>query len=258
VIDRDAIIEALAAAVRDADFVRAAWLGGSDATGRTDALSDVDLCLIVRDERVEDAFGLVEAALASLAPIALRHRLPAPIWLGHGQAFYALEGAASEAMIDLVVQRVGADPATRFLERERHGEAMVLLDRDGLVVPQPLDRAALAARRRARLAELRETFPLFQSLVETAIRRGFAAEAVGSYVAFTLRPLVEMLRIAHCPDRFDYGLRYLDRDLPPDLRAQVERLALAPDLQALAERRREAAALFDAAIRVAEDGPAAQ
>ena len=41
--------------------------------------------------------------------------------------------------------------------------------------------------------------------------------AMASYLAYSIRPLVELLRMRHCPDRFDYGLRYLDRDLPKKL-----------------------------------------
>ena len=82
---------------------------------------------------------------------------------------------------------------------------------------------------------------MFQPLVIRAIARGHVAEAMHWYMAFALRPLVDVLRMRHCPDRFDFGLRYLDRDLPPELRAELERLAYPGDPAALG-RYREAAA----------------
>ena len=44
-VERKQIIDTLAAALEPLDWVRAAWLGGSDASGRTDEWSDVDLDL---------------------------------------------------------------------------------------------------------------------------------------------------------------------------------------------------------------------
>ena len=96
----------------------------------------------------------------------------------------------------------------------------------GILTPVPLDRDALQTRIDARLAILRERFPLFQTLVTRAVRRGFVAEAAVAYQDHTYRPLIEVLRIRHCPERYDFGARYLDRDLPPALRAEVEALAL--------------------------------
>ena len=46
------------------------------------------------------------------------------------------------------------------------------------------------------------------------------------YHGIALRGLVDLLRIIHCPDRFDYGLRYIRADLPADAAELVERLAL--------------------------------
>jgi hypothetical protein len=69
------------------------------------------------------------------------------------------------------------------------------------------------------------------------------------YQGLCLRPLVELLRIRHCPERHDYGLRYLGTDLPPEIMDQVRRLAYAADPEALAERVDHAAALFERTLR---------
>jgi hypothetical protein len=260
-IPRATIIGALRSALSAQPSVLAAFLGGSDATGRTDALSDIDLVVVVDaqggdgpyaggdaadGDAVEAAFATVHDALAQLGPIAHRWRLPDPTWHGNPQEFLALRDADPAHFIDLVVMRRSG--GERFLEPQRHGTALVLFDRAGLIGPEPLDDADLQARIGARLSVLRVRFPLFQTLVTRAVSRGFVAEAAVAYQDHTLRPLIELLRIRHCPQRFDYGARYLDRDLPPEVRAEVESLALPSSPEQVLEFRARAQALFEATL----------
>lgn len=245
-VSRAEVIATLHRALESMPEALAAFLGGSDATARTDDHSDIDLVAVVEDDAVEATFDAIHGALEELSPIAHRWRLADPTWHGNSQEFLSLRDADPAHFLDLVVQRrTGGE---RFLEVERHGRAMVLFDRAGVLAPMPLDRPALQARIDERLAILRERFPLFQTLVTRAVRRGFVAEAAVAYQDHTYRPLIELLRIRHCPDRFDYGARYLDRDLPPDLRAQVESLALPGTLDEVEEFRRRAQALFDTTL----------
>lgn len=245
-VGRATIIAALRAALEGDPAVRAAFLGGSDATGRTDLLSDIDLVVIVEPGAVERTFTTMHTALEALSPISHRWRLPEPTWHGHAQEFVALRAAAPEHFVDVVVE----EPAggERFLDVDRHGTPLVLFDRAGVVTPTPEDRAGLQSRIDARLATLRERFPLFQTLVSRAVRRGFVAEAAVAYQDHTYRPLIELLRIRHCPARFDYGARYLDRDLPAPLRAEVESLALPSSLAQIEEFRERAEMLFNATL----------
>lgn len=39
-------------------------------------------------------------------------------------------------------------------------------------------------------------------------------EALAAFWRYTLKPLVELLRIKYCPHRWDFGMRYLEKDLP--------------------------------------------
>ena len=245
-VSRDAIIAALRAALEESPAVLAAFLGGSDATGRTDEFSDIDLVVVVEDGSVEETFGVIHAALEELSPISHRWRLADPTWHGHPQEFLALRDADPAHFVDLVIQTpTGGE---RFLDAERHGHADVLIDRAGMLAPIPLDEAALQQRIDARLAVLRERFPLFQTLVTRAVRRGFIAEAAVAYQDYAYRPLIELLRIRHCPQRFDYGARYLDRDLPDSLRTEIESLALPGSLDEVEAFRARAQALFEATL----------
>ncbi|MBN1426650.1 nucleotidyltransferase domain-containing protein [Candidatus Fermentibacteria bacterium] len=242
-ISRDAIIETLKKDLKPREYVRAAWLGGSDATGRTDQWSDVDLLLIVEDHAVEQTADTVISALARLGPIAHRYRLPEPTPHGHLQEFISLRDADPCHLLDYVVMKRSS--GGWFLEPERHGDQLVLFDKDGLVKPAPFDWTAHKAKMMRRIEALREIFPLFQSFVLKAVFRGDLADAWYSYFACTLRPLVELARMRHCPDRFDYGFRYFDRDLPDAVRREIESLLLPRSLEGIGALRHRAEELFN-------------
>ena len=251
-IGRQKMIDALAAALEQRPFARAGWLGGSDASGRTDEWSDVDIQFVVVDDAVERTFEVVHEVLEGLSPIAHKFRLPSPTWHGHEQEFVSLRDADPCHFVDLLVLKKSSTDL--FLERERHGDALVLFDKDGLVKPAPFDRAAHRAKLEKRLAILRETFPMFQNLTVKAARRRARADAMMTYMGQTLRPLVELLRMRHCPDRFDFGLRYLDRDLPPDLYAEIERLASPPSIEQVEAYQARAEEIFNGTIHALDAG----
>jgi hypothetical protein len=69
-----------------------------------------------------------------------------------------------------------------------------------------------------------------------AILRGQHVEAVTAFWAYTMKPLAELLRMRYCAERWDFGMRYLDRDLPPAVYRQVRDLAFIQDLEDLKEK----------------------
>lgn len=227
-IDRDTILAHLQAELPALPGLRAAWLGGSDASGRTDRWSDIDLCLVAAAGRAAELETALLAAFERLAPLEHFWRLPMPSWHGHRQFLAALAGADPFAQLDCVVVDDGSE-RDRFLDRERHGAALVLHDPDGLLEPPPLDAAALVERMEARLETIRAVAPFGRALVLKALRRGHLADAATAFQGQVTRPLLEVLRMRHCPQRFDYGFRYLDRDLPDEARRLVEALCLLAD-----------------------------
>ncbi|NNE43151.1 MAG: nucleotidyltransferase domain-containing protein [Gemmatimonadetes bacterium] len=251
-VRRDQIVDALTAALRDVAWVRAAYLGGSDATGRTDEWSDVDVVALVEDDRTEESFRVVRDALTALSPIAHSYRMPEPTFHGGSQEFYRLRDADPCHIVDYVAMRLSQED--RLLEPERHGTPHVLFDRDGLLRPTPLDRAALNAKMRARLEEMRSVFYVFQSLSTKAVHRGHPGEAVVRLQQMTLKPLVDLLRIRYCPDRWDFGFRYLDRDLPDAVRRDFEALLLPRNLDQVEEHRARAEAMFTENLRALDAG----
>ncbi|MFG0283351.1 MAG: hypothetical protein ACF8R7_02920 [Phycisphaerales bacterium JB039] len=250
-LDRDQLIDALTAFARACPDCRAAYLGGSDATGRADDLSDLDLVVVCDPGSEEAVFGAIEAELERLGGWAHKWRMPSPTWHKMEQAFYTLRQAPAEVMLDLVAGPI--EPVRPFLVPERHGSPRILHDPEGLLRPEPLDRAAHETKVRAQIEQLKARFELFQPLVTKEIARGRAIDAMGFYQSLTLRPLVDLLRCLHCPDRYDYGLRYLDSDLPADVAAELRELAYVGSLDDLATAHERARAMFREAIeRISE------
>lgn len=236
-VDRERLLATLRAALQAQAAVVAAWEGGSAAFSYRDELSDVDAVVVVDDDAVEAVFDAVESALAALSPIALRHDVVGTS--GFSQRFYRLRDASEFLVVDLVLLR-RSDPLL-FREVELHGQGHTWVDREGLLQQAShLDADQDLAQARARLPALRSAFDMFQHIPTKERLRGRAVEALQFYQGMTVRPLVEALRLLHCPQRRIFGLRYLARDLPAEVVARIEPLMFVADLSDL-ERKHEQA-----------------
>jgi hypothetical protein len=221
-LTRETILKALKDALEPLDYVHAMWEGGAAAFDRVDQWSDIDLQVVADDDRVQDVLALVDQVLASLSPIELRYELPQPTWHGHWQVFYRLKNAGPFLMLDFVVIKL-SNPK-RFLESEIHGDAPVHFDKANIVTPPPFDAQAFADQIKARLETLRVTFDLFQVLTLKELHRGNWIEAISFYQSWTLRPLVEVLRMKYDPTRYNFHTRYVQYVLPPDVMQRLETL----------------------------------
>lgn len=231
---------------------RAAFLGGSEAFGRADRWSDIDLVSVGPQGIVHDVFAAVEDHLQRLSPIELKLEMPpSSLWPELAQRFYRLRDTDEYLMIDFC--QVTPAQLSTFLEPARHGTPIVLFDHDGLIKAGPLDRDH-DERMAKRLAWHRAAFPMFQNLVRKAVLRGDLVEAAAVYHSHTLRPLVDVLRIRHCPVRFDYGFRYTSYDLPADVVADLRDLMWPRDGQDLADKLDRAATLFSDTLDAIDAG----
>jgi predicted nucleotidyltransferase len=254
VVARAQLVGVLQQALHALDCVDAAWEGGSAAFGTHDDLSDIDAVAIVADEAVEATFLRVEAALQALSPVSLRVDTPGTV--GFAQKFYRLRDATESLMVDLVLIR-RSDPLL-FREVEIHGHGRTWFDRRGVLLERHLDVLQDLEQARARVAPLGAAFLMFQHLVTKESRRGRAVDALAFYQAMTLRPLVEALRLLHCPQRRMFGLRYLARDLPAEACRRVEHLAFVRDVPDLALKHEQARQWFAQCMeRLQAHGPGA-
>ena len=219
---RARISNAVTEALRPLPAVFAGWEGGSAAFGAVDAYSDIDLEYLVADDAsFELLYASAERAIEAVSPITASHT---PL---KGR-YYKLKDGGDFFLVDLGFVRVG-DPDPQ-IDAARHGDKLPLFDKGNWLRPRPIDERALAIRREQRHRELQTWFPMSQVFVRKAILRGQHVEAVNAFWACTLKPLAELLRMRYCPVRWDFGMRYLDRDLPPAVYEQVRDLALVADL----------------------------
>jgi hypothetical protein len=73
-------------------------------------------------------------------------------------------------------------------------------------------------------------------LVDKELARGQPLEALGFYQVL-VRALIDLLGMRHRPERFDFGWRYVERELPEDAQALIARHAFVADAAALAAGR---------------------
>ncbi|MBX3473605.1 MAG: aminoglycoside 6-adenylyltransferase [Planctomycetes bacterium] len=242
---RQAIVEACHSALQALPHVRAALLAGSEAFGRADRWSDIDLNCVTPLAEVDRNFAAVEAALEQLSPIALKLVMPpSGLWPELAQCFYRLRDTDEFLMIDFC--QMTQSQLQTFLEPTRHGTPVVLFDHDGLLKPVPLNRPEHEAAMAQRLQWLRASFPMFQNLVRKAVLRGDLVEAMAMWMGQTMRPLVEVLRMKHCPARYDYGFRYTTFDLPAPVAAELQDLMWPKDGADMLAKLERAGAMFAA------------
>ncbi|MGA8247003.1 MAG: hypothetical protein WB797_08865 [Nocardioides sp.] len=213
--------------------IRVVFVGGSAVTGGYDDHSDLDVeVLATSGEAVATYRRLLEAALRDFT---VHHvwELPEATWPDGRQAFLNLTPDAGDLgvptrIIDLHVSDL-ADHH-RFVDVRRHGEPLVLHDPDGLVELRPDDEAEMAGARARAVSQISARRQTAAWLVNRAIARGQLAEATLFHLSYAVSPVVTLLRIQHSPARHDFGLRYLDTDLPEGYAARVEALLPGPDL----------------------------
>ncbi len=237
-LTRERILEAFAGALEPLDYTHAMWEGGAAALDRIDQWSDIDLMIDVDDECVDQVLEVIQSTVLALSPIDLKFELPRPTWHGHAQVFYRLQEASEYLLLDIVVMK--HSNLNKFLERELHGDALVHFDKSGVVQPPPFDHQAHTARLKERLATMLVTFDLFQMLTKKELNRGNAVEALVFYQSYTLRPLVEALRIHYKPEQYNFHTRYIYHDFPRDVVRRLEALYFVSDADDL-ERKRQLA-----------------
>jgi hypothetical protein len=220
--------------------VRLAIVGGSAATGRYDDHSDLDVELWC-DGPPDATYDALLALLREQLDVdhvweVLRERWPD----GTRQLFAHLQPDPGDLsrptrILDLAVHPL-PESGVVAIDPRRHGTPIALHDPDALLRLAHEDEGPHAASRATTIADTAGRRGTAEWLVRRALARGELVEAHAFYVRFALTPLVDLLRIAHCPARHDFGLRYLDTDLPPGYAERLQELLPGPDLDDRATR----------------------
>lgn len=241
-LTRDIIIQTLVEALEPLHYTHAFWEGGGAAFERIDEWSDIDLYLIVDDEKVDETFHVVEEALRSLSSIEQKYEVLHPPPLALYQAFYKLESASEYLLIDLAI--LTPNSPDKFLEPEIHGNAIFYFNKSDKIQPPPLDKDALVTKLQTRWERSKTRFSMFNSFVQKEINRGNNLEALDFYRAYTFAPLIEALRIKHNPFHHNFRTHHIHYELPPETIKKLERLCFIKDAKDLQEKYIEATHWF--------------
>ncbi len=214
--------------LEEKNYIHTAWEGGSAATGRLDEYSDLDLCLICDDDKVEKTFEIIADYLQKNYGIKSRFRLPEPAWHGHSQCFYDLDNTPEFFFLDLLVEKLSA--GNRFMEKDRHGDAIVWFDKKNLFDPTPTPGEQIEAKGRRMFKLLSGSLWLHFLNLKKEIRRGNLIDSYTTYYQL-LNRLSILWNLKYRPAKVDFGLRYAQRDFPPEIVHWLEEMLIVSDLK---------------------------
>jgi len=246
-IERKALVAAVIATLEPLDYVHTVWEGGAASWDRVDDWSDIDLYVVCDDDRVEDVFEILEKTINTTDEIDLRFRVPEPAWHGHAQVFWRLRNASPFLFLDIAVMKKSSKD--KFLQYRIHGKPLVHFDKIGIVQDDPVDPNAYWEQLEKRLETLKTHFELFQVLVLKELNRGNDMEALSYYLGYTLRPLVEALRIKYTPWHYRFFTTYVYYEMPQEITRRLHRLYFVGDVNELGKCREEAETWFWETVR---------
>ncbi len=249
-VTREAVIEKLVDVLKPLDYVHAFYESGAVAFNRLDEWSDIDVYVVVDDERVDDAFVAVESALESLSPISQKFAVPQLPWPGVSQAFYRLERASEYLLVDMAVIKLSGPE--KFLAPEIHGKAVFYFNKSDSIKVPSADKEELAKTLQQRVPRLRDRFAMFNIFVQKEINRGNYLDALVLYHSLTLGSVVDLLRIKYSPFHHDFKTRYAQYELPKHIVDRLERLYFVKDGMDLRRKYREATDWFGRIVAESE------
>lgn len=242
-LTRTDIVTALVRTFEPLPFVYAMWEGGATAFDRTDEWSDIDVQVDIDDARADEAIPLLEETLASLSPIQARFPVTQSILQPHAHIFYRLRDASPYLLIDAAV--IKHSSVEKFLEPEIHGRAVVHFDKLNVTREAAVDRSQWNKQIAARVEILRTMFPMFQVLTLKELNRHNSLEAFSFYHGYTIRPLIELLRIRYSPYHYNFHTRYIHYDLPPEVVTRLEALVFVASAEDIRTKREQAERWFN-------------
>ena len=246
-LTRKTVIETLVNSLEPIDYIHAFWEGGAAAFNRIDQWSDIDLYLIVQDDRIEDTVHEVERALKSLSQIEHKYEIQQKIWPEIFQVFYKIENTSPYLLIDLAVIKMSSPE--KFLEPEIHGNAVFHFNKFNKIKIPHIEDNCETEKLRQRIIRLRARFDIFNIFVQKEINRGNALEALDLYYNITLAILVEILRIKYSPLHHDFKTRYIYSELPESVTCKLENLCFVRDMNDLQRKYNEAIKWYNKTIR---------
>ena len=228
------------------ESVLAMWEAGSAAFARVDDFSDLDIGLLSRNETNEEVWSLVDAAFDSLGGVALRWNELSPLFEQMDKRVFRLREASRWLQVDIGLFAETA--ANLHNQPERHGEIAVIFDHGNRLHLPGWDAEGHRRRMREALHQEIMKWQIYYGWFRKELARSRAVDAFAAYLGGSVRPLLSVLGMRYRPARWDFGMRYLNEDMPAEVVQTIERLCYVSEPSLLEERFAEADQLFQKTV----------
>lgn len=223
--------------------VLAVWEAGSAAFDRDDEYSDLDVGVLATVGSNNEVWDVVGWAFDELGGLAFRWNEPNPIFSGVDKRIFRPRGAREWFQVD-----IGIYPETAtelYNQPTRHGQVRVLFDHANRLTPPPWDEVQQGRRMGEALHQNLMKWQAYRGWFRKELTRGRPTDAFTIYFYTALLPLLAILGMRYRPARWDFALRYVKEEFPPEV---VERLCYVPGPAALEGRFAEADRLLQQTV----------
>jgi predicted nucleotidyltransferase len=224
--------------------VYAVWQNGSIAFDRLDDYSDIDLAVECEKDIIPSLIEKTEKILEEVVGIEARYEIKQNPFPGMEQIFYKFKNTSPFLLLDIGFLKHGENKEG-FIQPEIHGEVKVHFDKIGMTEVKELEKGEWDKKMAARVELIKKRHEVFNVMPLKELPREQFVDAFAFYNGFYLNTLVELLRIKYKPFRYNFGLRYLKYDLPPEVFAEVEQLIFIKDAEDMKNKIFKAKAMIE-------------
>ena len=221
--------------------MNAFWLEWADAQDRVDDYSDIDIWLDVEDWKESQIFNEIEVILSKLWIIDFAYEKEHP----HPkirQKFFHIKDTPEFLIIDACIQ--SHSRVFWYTDGYADEKIKMIFDKWNTVIFKPFDKQGFESDISMKIDELSKTFVFFQAWVKKSIKRNNFLEALWSYHAKVLNPLVEILRIKFEPTKSEFYLKDISRDIPENYLKALEELYKITSIEDIESKSIKAKELF--------------
>lgn len=210
---REQIIEALIELLQQDDNVYALWLEGSDATGKVDNYSDIDMCALIDENKVDEVFEKMQNRFDIDSVYENRN------CDSERQLVFHIANSEKYHVVDFNAYFHGV-AGTTFVENDSIDACKVIFDKCGAIQYKEYDASAGKNEREYWKKESAYRFSQI-SRVEKYCLRGLYPEAFIYYQKYVIEPLVFTLRSKYTPTKIWYYMIHISDHIP---QAEIEKL----------------------------------
>lgn len=191
-------------------LIKGLWFGGSRATGYEDELSDTDIVGIC--ESPEEFFKTLGKLLESIAAVDQVWHVEGSPWPHFHQKFYIFKEGPEFYYLDAgVFTSTDSEFYREYFNDERHGRPNIVFDPEGI-----LQRSSqMQSHRESSVLNVENFLARFEVMYRTFLKEAQRSKFIDAHLFYMrlLQLYVQMLRYEHSPQKHDFGMRYIYRDL---------------------------------------------